>query len=94
LGEEIKREVREENMERENKTVGGRGGVVAFKKLTLLHYLQLHKYPSSKMNLPIKRLGYDAHISSSISQVESPDMRSHNSFTMGILPRSCFTCES
>ena len=47
------------------------------------------------MNLPRKRLGYDARISSSISQVESLKMRSHNTFTIGILlPRSCFTCES
>ena len=47
------------------------------------------------MNLPRKRLGYDARISSSISQVESPEMRSHNTFTMGILlARSCFTYES
>jgi len=47
------------------------------------------------MNLPRKRLGYDVFISSSISQVESPKMRSHNTFTIGILfPRSCFTCES
>ena len=58
-------------------------------------YLQLQKISSSKMNIPRKRLGYDARISSSISQVESRDMRSHNTFTMGILlPRSCLTCES
>ena len=63
--------------------------------LTFLHYLQLHKFSSSKMNLPIQRLWYDARISSSIFQVESPEMRSHNTFTMEILlPRSCFTCES
>jgi len=37
----------------------------------------------------------DARISSSISQVESPEMRSHNTFTIGILlPQSCFTRES
>ena len=104
FGRENQERGREENMERERERreikekryCGGKNVSVGFlKKDTLLHYLQLQKFSSSKMNLPIQILGYDARISSSISQVESPDMRSHNTFTMGILlPRSCFTCES
>jgi len=87
LEEEIKREGRdlERWREKRKEMAPWRGASGCFFFSMLLHYLQLQKISFSKMNLPIKRLGYDAGISSSISQVESLDMRSHNTFTMGIL---------
>ena len=94
----MERERNEDREEKKNMRAGAggcRGLLFCFLKKVLLHYLQLQKFSSLKMNLPIKRLGYDARISSSFSQVESLEMRSHHTFTMGILfPRSCFTCES
>ena len=48
-----------------------------------------------KFSLPGKRLGYVVRISSSISQVESPEVRSHKSLTISIsFSRSCFFVES
>jgi len=67
---------REKKKKKKRTVVEGVGSLRFFFFLTLSHYLQLQKFSSSKMNLPRKRLGYDARISSSISQEESPDMRS------------------
>ena len=60
----MKREGKDGERERGKKKLWWVGG-------SRLHYLQLQKFSSSKMTLPRKRLGYDARISSSISQVES-----------------------
>jgi len=51
-------------------------------------------YPR-KFSLQRKRFGYVARMSSSISQAESPEVRSHMTLTISIsFPRSCFIWES
>ena len=48
-----------------------------------------------KLSFPRKRLWYDARMSSSTFQVESPEVRSHGTLTIGIsFPHSCFIWES